>query len=97
MGPHQLQVKLVAAVRGGWRPLTPQARGASPPLAEPPVAAANLSVEASLSAAPAKPCDESESSSGSSVCSSTESAASDAVENAIPETNEFPEDYLLVN
>ena len=96
-GPLQLQAKLVAAVRGGWRPLTPQARGAAPPMVEPPVAVANVSVGASLSAAPAEPCDESESSSGSSVCSSTESAASDLIEDAVQEPTELPEDCLLVN
>ena len=96
-GPLQLQAKLVAAVRGGWRPLTPQARGAMPPLSEPPVAVANLPVDASLAEAPAEPCDETDSSSGSSLCSSTESAVTDEADYVAHETLEFPEDCLLVN
>ena len=36
-GPLRLQQHIVASLRSGWRPLTPQARGALPPLEEPPV------------------------------------------------------------
>ena len=36
-GPLRLQFQLVEALRAGWRPLTPQSRGARPPLPEPPV------------------------------------------------------------
>ena len=48
-----LQSQVVNALRGSWRPLTPLARGALPPLAEPPVDLPSFPTEYSIPPVPA--------------------------------------------
>ena len=108
-GPLRLQFQIVSALRSGWRPLTPQARGARPPLPEPPV---SLDGEAvcppallsppvlPLASASQQPIDEpAENSSGSSVDSDASSAhgRSEADSESAAGAGVLPGDMVLAN
>ena len=96
-GPLFLQGRLVAAMREGWRPLRPQARGALPPAVEAPVTlpSSEVVLPPRPSQAASEPGDDS--TSGSSVdasdASTHESADSSAPESAVG----LPEDRILLN